>query len=109
MLRPNPHRRDLVAKIDAVVADFEHRRKEPDRWEKLCTMRALDHLARGQLRAAEKELALLQFPHELRPASAFKDLPPDFDLFGTKELCVVLTEINAEYAVAKMRKARGGP
>jgi hypothetical protein len=58
--------RTLIERADRFVRAIEDARREPDRWEGLCTLQALADMAAGRADQAEARLALAKTPPIVR-------------------------------------------
>ena len=58
--------RTLIERADRFVRSIEDSRREPDRWEGLCTLQALADIAAGRTDQAEARLALAKTPPIVR-------------------------------------------
>lgn len=58
--------RTLIERADRFVRSMEAARREPDRWEGLCTLQALADMAAGRTDQAEARLALAKTPPIVR-------------------------------------------
>ncbi|MBX9792659.1 MAG: hypothetical protein K2Y02_00010 [Burkholderiaceae bacterium] len=58
--------RTLIERADRFVRSMEDARREPDRWEGLCTLQALADMAAGRTDQAEARLALAKTPPIVR-------------------------------------------
>src|SRR5215510_1532347 len=56
----------LLERADRFVRSIENARREPDRWEGLCTLQALADIAAGRSDQAEARLALAKTPPIVR-------------------------------------------
>jgi hypothetical protein len=58
--------RTLIERADRFIRSIEDARREPDRWEGLCTLEALADIAAGRTEQAEARLALANTPPIVR-------------------------------------------
>jgi hypothetical protein len=58
--------RTLIERADRFIRSIEDARREPDRWEGLCTLEALADIAAGRTEQAEARLALAKTPPIVR-------------------------------------------
>ena len=58
--------RTLIERADRFVRSMDDARREPDRWEGLCTLQALADMAAGRTDQAEARLALAKTPPIVR-------------------------------------------
>ena len=77
--------RTLIERADRFVRSIEDSRREPDRWEGLCTLQALADIAAGRTDRAEARLALAKrrrscvsaLIHRMRRPIAASRRPPE--------------------------------
>jgi hypothetical protein len=67
----------LIERADRFVRSIENARREPDRWEGLCTLQALADIAAGRTRQAEARLALAKTPPVVRISPDPPHVPAD--------------------------------
>ena len=69
--------RTLIERADRFVRSIENARREPDRWEGLCTLQALADIAAGRTEQAEARLALAKTPPIVRISPDPPHVPVD--------------------------------
>lgn len=69
--------RTLIERADRFVRSIENARREPDRWEGLCTLQALADIAAGRCDQAEARLALANTPPIVRISPDPPHIPAD--------------------------------
>ena len=69
--------RTLIERADRFVRSIEDARREPDRWEGLCTLQALADIAAGRTEQAEARLALAKTPPIVRVSPDPPHVPAD--------------------------------
>ena len=67
----------LIERADRFVRSIENARREPDRWEGLCTIQALADMAAGRTEQAEARLALAKTPPIVRISPDPPHVPAD--------------------------------
>src|SRR6186997_2098514 len=67
----------LIERADRFVRSLEDARREPDRWEGLCTLQALADIAAGRSDRAEARLALAKTPPIVRISPDPPHVPAD--------------------------------
>jgi hypothetical protein len=92
--------RTLIERADRFVRSIENARREPDRWEGLCTLQALADIAAGRIEQAEARLALAKTPPVVRISPDPPHVPADCREPTTAELRLELDRIRAQVATA---------
>src|ERR1044072_3455534 len=69
--------RTLIERADCVLRSIENARREPDRWEGLCTLQPLADIAPGRTEQAEARLALAKTPPIVRISPDPPHVPAD--------------------------------
>lgn len=69
--------RTLIERADRFVRSLENARREPDRWEGLCTLQALADITAGRIDQAEARLALAKTPPIVRISPDPPHVPAD--------------------------------
>ena len=91
--------RTLIERADRFVRSMEDARREPDRWEGLCTLQALADMAAGRTDQAEARLALAKTPPIVRISPDPPHVPVDCREPTAAELREKLDRIKALVAV----------
>ena len=92
--------RTLIERADRFVRSIENGRREPDRWEGLCTRQALADIAAGRTEQAEARLALAKTPPVVRVSPDPPHVPVDCREPTTTELRHELERIKAQAATS---------
>jgi hypothetical protein len=90
--------RTLIERADRFVRSIENARREPDRWEGLCTVQALADLAAGRTEQAEARLALAKTPPIVRISPDPPHVPVDSREPTVAELRQEIDRIRAQAA-----------
>jgi hypothetical protein len=88
--------RTLIERADRFVRSIENARREPDRWEGLCTRQALADIAAGRTEQAEARLALAKTPPVVRVSPDPPHVPVDCHQPTAAELRQELDRIRAQ-------------
>jgi hypothetical protein len=92
--------RTLIERADRFVTSIEKARREPDRWEGLCTLQALIDIAAGRTEQAEARLALAKTPPIVRISPDPPHVPADCRQPTAAELRLELDRLRAQVAAA---------
>ena len=92
--------RTLLERADHFVRSIENARREPDRWDGLCTLQALADIAAGRSEQAEARLALAKTPPIVRVSPDPPHVPADCREPTAAELRQELDRLRAQLAIA---------
>lgn len=88
----------LIERADRFVRSIENARREPDRWEGLCMLKALADIAAGRGEQAEARLALANTPPIVRISPDPPHVPADCRKPTAAELRQELDRLRAQVA-----------
>lgn len=89
-------REGLIDAIESFLDGFEQAGRQPDLWESIYLLRAVENLIENFLTVARKDLAYAETPHELRPPAEFKKLPKNYAAMTVAELRECVTQAKAK-------------
>jgi hypothetical protein len=92
--------RTLIERADRFMRSIENARREPDRWEGLCTLHALADIAAGRTEQAEARLALARTPPVVRVSPDPPHVPHDCREPTAAELRQELDRIRTQVATS---------
>jgi hypothetical protein len=88
----------LIERAECLVRSIENARREPDRWEGLCTLQALADIAAGRADQAEARLALAKTPPVVRISPDPPHVPDDCREPTAAELREALERLRTQMA-----------